>query len=80
MQQGELTVIGQDSATIALRSFPSKVECKFKDHAIVIPCSPHSHDELESSVHHSISHHGKYDLKITWNVATIREVVWRVWY
>ena len=80
MQQGELTVVGHDSATIRLHGLPAKVECKFKDHVVPIPCNPHHHDELEAEVHHSNTHHGKFVLKITWRVSGVREVVWRVSY
>lgn len=80
MQSGELTVTGHDHATIHLRGFPSKVDVHFKDHLIPIPCNPHHHDELESSVHRSNTTHEGYVLKISWHVTGVREVVWRVYF
>jgi hypothetical protein len=80
MQQGELTVTGHDYYIIALRGLPAKVEAHFKDHALPIPCNPHHHDELDYSVHKSNKHHGGFDLKISWSVSGVREIVWRVSY
>lgn len=80
MQQGELTVTGHDHATIQLRGFPSQVECFFKDHAVMVPCNPHHHDELECEVHHSNTVQSKFVLKIQWRVSGVREVVFRVSY
>jgi len=80
MQQGELTVTGHDHATIKLHSFPSQVECFFKDHVVIIPCNHHHHDELTFEVHHSNTSHGKFVLKIEWRVAGIRELVFKVSY
>jgi len=80
MQQGELTVTGHDFATIPLHSFPTKVECHFKGHEMLVPCNPHHHDWIEAEVHHSNTVRGKFVLKISWQVSGVREVVWRVWY
>ena len=78
MQSGELTVTGHDHVNIRLHGLPSEVKVYFKDHAIPIPCNPHHHDELSYEIHKSNRHHGGFDLKISWSVTGVREIVWRV--
>jgi len=80
MQQGELTVTGQDNITIPLHGLPTKVEVFFKGHDIPIPCNPHHHDELEAEVNSSNTVLGRFVLKINWVVTGVREVVWRVFF
>jgi hypothetical protein len=80
MQSGELTVTGRDYADIPLHKHPAKVEVKFKDHFIPVPCNPHHHDELSWELHKTNLHHGELDLRISWSVTGVREIVWRVYY
>ena len=78
--QGELTVVGRDFATIPLQGYPSKVICHFKEHAIPVPCNPHHFDELLAEVHHSNTVLSGFVLKISWNVSSVREVVFKIYY
>jgi len=80
MQRGELTVTGQDFAIIKLTGFPSKVDCFFKDQAVLVPCNPHHYDEVECEVHVSNTSLSGYVLKVMWTVTGVREVVFRVYY
>lgn len=81
MKQGELTVTGHDHVIIQLHDgLPSKVEARFSDHVTPIPCNPHHHDELSYEVHKSNRHHGGFDLRISWRVTGVREIVYRVYF
>jgi len=74
MQSGELIVLGQDEAQIALNGLPIKIDVGYSDNGeIIVPCSPHYHDTLEWEIHHNI-------LIIRWHVGGIREIKWNVWF
>lgn len=76
MQQGELTVVGSDSAIISLNSntHPAKITVHFHGPPTVIPCSPHQHDELQWSC--SQGANGVFDLTISWIVSGERDIKW----
>lgn len=80
MQQGELTVTGQDQAVIVLNGFPANIVCHFKEKVIPVPCNPHHFDDLECEVHASNTVLSGYVLVISWSVSSVREVVWKVLY
>ena len=78
MEQGELTVVGKDQYQITLVGAPSKVEVKFKDHHIPVPCNPHHQDDLVATV--SQNRRNLFVLTISWSVSSVREVQWKVWF
>jgi hypothetical protein len=80
MQSGEITAIGLGDVIIPLHKVPARVEVRFKDDLIIIPCNPQHLDELEYDVHVSHHHHGGFILKIKWEVSGLREIVWNVFY
>ena len=81
MQSGELTLSNHGHIDLPLKHFPSKVEVYFLDNGhIPVPCNPHQPDELEYEVHSSNLVLGRFVLKIKWRVATVREVVYKVYY
>jgi hypothetical protein len=81
MQNGELIVTGKDEAKIHLNDKPARVECRFIDDDISVPCNPNHFDALEYEVH---SHDGfftmTYHLVIRWSVQNTREIAWAVYY
>ena len=92
MQSGELTVTGKDTTRILLLGFPRRVEVHFAD-VDPVPCNPHHrHDQLHYEVirvdedhrHHRPEehhHHGpQFYLVISWNVESVREIIWHVDY
>lgn len=78
MEQGELTVVGQDSYSITLVGAPSKVSVKFKDHQIPVPCNPHHQDDLVAVVSQPTP--GTFVLTISWSVSAPREIKWEIFF
>ncbi len=73
---GELTVSGQGETEIQLDSLPRFIEMKFRESEHHVPCDPH-HDKL----HHEVRRiHHKYFLVIKWHVASVREIVWAIYF
>ena len=69
MQAGELIVTNKDKIEIVLKSNPTGVSVKFKDHHVIVPCNPRHFDELKWEVlatcrhcKHNKKHYGQsYD-------------------
>lgn len=78
MESGELTVVGQDSYQITLVGAPSKVEVRFKDHYVPVPCNTHHQDDLVAVVSQPTA--GTFVLTISWLVGSVRDVQWKVWF
>jgi hypothetical protein len=74
-QSGEIVVSGQDSLEVILHKKPKCVKLYFKDDCNVTPCNPVHFDSLTYSIEKNVC---KYILKIDWNVASIRTIVWHI--
>lgn len=78
-QAGELVVTGEDKVEIPLlhNNKPKRVIVKFKDHCVIVPCSPSHYDELDWEIKHD---HDKnsYILVILWKVSGVRIIKWSV--
>jgi hypothetical protein len=80
MQSGELIVVGQNSINISLSGIPNEVRVFFKDDvSILAPCNPGDADTLEYTTNLNTGS-SDFVLFITWNVSSIREIIWRVAY
>lgn len=78
MQSGELIVTGSNSIIIVLRQFPAEVRARFKhEHFERVPCNPGDADTLCYDVNLV---ENDFILIITWNVSSVREIVWHVSY
>jgi hypothetical protein len=73
---GELVVTGKGETEIPLESLPRLVEMKFKDCQDPVPCNPH-HDKFHHEIHRK-DH--KYFMIIKWNVSSVREIVWAIYF
>lgn len=81
MQSGELIVIGTNSITIPLDSFPSNFHVKFKDEKHEpAPCDPGDVDFVTCTVHASNTVLSGFVLIINWGVSSVREIIWHVYY
>lgn len=77
MQQGELTVTGQDQFTVVLHAVPDKIVVRFTDDDDApVPCNPHHVDTLE----YEVVHGNPPTLVIKWNVSSLRDVKWHAYY
>ncbi len=92
MQSGTLTVTGEGKTAILLSGRPREVVVHFVKEPEPIPCNPHHHDHLEYKIeheeesleeHHKIGHHHhdrQFLLVIHWEVESVREIFWLVFY
>ncbi len=79
MLEGEITVVGKDTASIDLCSkrHPEKIVCHFKPkHHHHVPCNPHQEDHLQWSC--SQHKNGHFYLIISWNTTSERDIEWFV--
>lgn len=86
-ENGELVVMGHNTVEIHLHSLPRQTEVKFKKLPDPSPCDHphhhhhHHHDKLDWEVVRIHHHHTfKYSLVITWDVKSVREIMWSVNY
>lgn len=83
-QSGDLVVVGNSKVIIPLRDLPFRVEVHFRKKPGPVPCDPHHRkkDKLKYEVHrHYVGHcRNQYTLVIKWQVHSIREIFWNVYY
>lgn len=74
MISGQLIVMGTDQAQIELGKRPIRIDVVFSDVGeIIVPCNPHYNDKLDWTISNGI-------LTIKWQVYSIREIKWNIWF
>lgn len=73
---GELFVTGKGFTEIPLETLPKLIELKFNDHDNPVPCDNH-HDKLHWELKRN---HHRYILIVNWHVASVRELVFAIYF